>query len=66
MNDMIKAQLIQTLAMEESRRKSRAMITYTSDRLGFVPPRGCNQEAAATKTYVTHYKPKRRRSNDSI
>lgn len=66
MNEAIKDDLMKTLAMEESHRKSRAMITYTSDLLRYNPHKGNTAKKSVKKSYVTQYKPARRRSNDSI
>ena len=61
MNEPIKDNLIKILAMEESLRKSRAMITYISDlteRQRFILSEGHNTKNTVTKTYVKDYKKK--------
>ena len=61
MNEPIKDNLIKILAMEESLRKSRAMITYISDlteRQRFILSEGQNRKNTVTKTYVKDYKKK--------
>lgn len=58
MNEPIKDNLIKTLAMAESLRKSRAMITYISDlaeRQRFMPPEGHNRKSIVNKTYVKDF-----------
>lgn len=49
--------LMKTLAMEESLKKSRAMISYTSDRMRLPPPKGRYRKIEVTKTFVPQYKP---------
>ena len=53
MNEPITDIPMKTLAMEESLRKSRAMITYTSDRIRFTPPKGGKKKISINKTYAT-------------
>lgn len=49
--------LMKTLAMEESIKKSRALIFYTSDRIWLLPPRSRYRKTAATKFSPPQYKP---------
>lgn len=49
--------LMKTLAMEESLKKSRAMIFYTSDRVRLPPPKGRYRIIEVTKSFVPQYKP---------
>lgn len=49
--------LKKTLAMEQSLKKSRAMIFYTSDRMQLPPPKGRYRKIEVRKTFVPQYKP---------
>lgn len=65
MNDPVMDNLMKTLAMEESRRKSRAMITYTSDLLRYNPNKGKKAKIGVKKTYVAQLSPRGRQQNQS-
>lgn len=65
MNKAIKDDLMKTLGMDESLRKSRAMITYTSDRIRFVPPKGRNAKIGVNKTYAAQLFPRGRQQKQS-
>ena len=58
MNEPITDNLKKTLAMDESLRKSRAMITYTSDRIRFIPPNGGTKKIGVNKTYAAQLLPR--------
>lgn len=65
MNEPITDNLRKTLNMEESRRKSRAMITYTSDLLRYNPHKGKKAKICVKKTYVAQLFPRGRQHNQS-
>ena len=65
MNEPITDNLMKTLAMDESLRKSRAMITYTSDRIRFIPPKGGKKKIGTNKTYATQLFPRGRQQKQS-
>jgi len=61
MNEPVKDNLTKALAMEESLRKSQAMITYISDlseRRSFILHKGHNRKHIVNKTYVKDFKEK--------
>ena len=60
MNELITDNLMKNLAMDESLRKSRAMITYTSDRIRFIPPKGGTKKIGVNKTYAAQLFPRER------
>lgn len=49
--------LMKMLAMEESLKKSRAMIFYTSDRIWLLPPRGWYQKTEEATSSPSQNKP---------
>lgn len=49
--------LMKMLAMEESLKKSRALIFYTSDRIWLLPPRSRYRKTEAEKFYPPQNKP---------
>ena len=49
--------LIKSLAMEESIKKSRSVISYTSDRMRLSLPKGRYRKIEVTKSFVPQYKP---------
>jgi len=65
MNETIKYNFIKTLAMDETLRKSRAMITYASDRIRFVPLKGRKTKFGVNKTYAAQLFPKGRQHKQS-
>lgn len=67
MNEALKDNILKTLAMGESHNKSRAMITYPSDCLRFIPPKWGKKKIGINKTYVARlFHKERQQKHDSI
>ena len=65
MNEPTKDNIMKTLALEEAHRKSRAMVTYTSDLLRYNPNKGKKAKIGVKKTYVAQLSPRGRQQNQS-